>query len=147
MAAGIAARHPDVHVTATDLDPAMVRVAEARLARYQNATAEQADVIRLPFADSSFHLVTSCLVLHHVGDWRRGIEQVYRVLQPGGTFAGFDLTDTFLARAVHIADHSAYRFLRPDDLLIALNATGFERAEISYGFGRQLMRFIAFKPS
>src|SRR6201996_9671490 len=54
MAAGTAARYPQVHVTATDLDPAMVQAAAARLARYRNAGAEQADVMRLPFAADSF---------------------------------------------------------------------------------------------
>lgn len=146
MAAGTAAHYPDVHVTATDLDPAMVRTAAMRLAGYQNATAERADVNRLPFADGSFDVVTSFLMLHHVGDWHQGIEEVYRVLRPGGTFVGCDLTDTFAARAVHIADHSPYRFLRPDDLLNALTATGFDHPDVSYGFGRHLIRFITVKP-
>jgi ubiquinone/menaquinone biosynthesis C-methylase UbiE len=146
MAAGTAARYPDVHVTATDLDPAMVRTAATRLARYQNATAEQADVSRLPFADDSFDVVTSFLMLHHVGDWHQGLKQVYRVLRPGGTFVGYDFTDTFVARAIHIPDRSPYRLLRPGDLLNALKATGFERPQVSYGFGRHLMRFVTVKP-
>ena len=146
MAAGTAARYPQVHVTATDLDPAMVRAAAARLARYRNAGAEQADVIRLPFADDSFDVVTCFLMLHHVGDWRRAIEQAYRVLRPGGTFVGYDLADAFLGRASHVTDHSPHRFLRPGDMLGALGSAGFERQQVSWGFGRQLIRFIAVKP-
>src|ERR1700742_1985218 len=53
MAPGTAARFPEVQVTATDLDPEMVRAAAARLARYRNAAAEQADVVGLPFAHRS----------------------------------------------------------------------------------------------
>jgi hypothetical protein len=37
MAAGTAARYPQVQVTATDLDPVMVQAAAARLARYSPA--------------------------------------------------------------------------------------------------------------
>lgn len=147
MAAGTAARYPQVQVTATDLDPEMVRASAARLARYRNAAAEQADVLRLPFADDSFDVVTCFLVLHHVGDWRRGIEQAYRVLRPGGTFVGYDLTDALLGKASHVADRSPHQFLRPADMLAALGAAGFGRPRVSSGFGRQLMRFIAVKPS
>jgi ubiquinone/menaquinone biosynthesis C-methylase UbiE len=146
MAAGTAARFPQVQVTATDLDPEMVRAAAARLARYRNAAAEQADVIGLPFADDSFDVVASFLMLHHVGDWRRGLEEAYRVLRPGGTFVGYDLADAILGKASHVTDHSPHQFLRPGDMLGALGAAGFERARVSSGFGRQLIRFIAVKP-
>ena len=147
MAVGTAARYPNVHVTATDLDPAMVQTAATRLAPYRNATAEQADVSRLPFADASFDVVTSFLMLHHVGDWRAGIEQAYRVLRPGGTFVGYDFTDAFVARALHRTDRSPHQLLHRSDLLAALEAAGFMRPVVSYGCGRQLMRFRAKKPS
>ncbi|MBV9793913.1 MAG: class I SAM-dependent methyltransferase [Actinobacteria bacterium] len=147
MAAGTAARYPGVHVTATDLDPAMVQVAAARLAPYRNATAEQADVSHLPFADASFDVVTSFLMLHHVGDWRGGVEQAYRVLRPGGTFVGYDFTDAFVARALHLHDRTPHRLLHRRDLLAALATAGFARPVVSYGCGRQLMRFITVKPA
>ena len=147
MAAGTAARYPGVHVTATDFDPEVVRAAATRLAPYRNASAEQADVVRLPFADASFDVVTSFLMLHHVGDWRRGIEQAYRVLRPGGTFVGYDFTDAFVARALHLTDHTPHQLLHRSDLLDALEAAGFARPVVSYGCGRQLMRFITVKPA
>ncbi len=147
MAAGTAARYPDVHVTATDFDPAVVRAAATRLTPYRNASAEQADVLRLPFADASFDVVTSFLMLHHVGDWRRGIGQAYRVLRPGGTFVGCDFTDAFVARAIHITDRSPHQLLHRSDLLDGLAAAGFAQPVASYGYGRQLMRFRAIKPS
>jgi SAM-dependent methyltransferase len=91
-------------------------------------------------------VVTSFLMLHHVGDWRQGIEQAYRVLRPGGTFVGYDFTDAFVARAIHLGDRSPHRLLHRRDLLAALEATGFARPVVSYGCGRQLMRFITVKP-
>jgi hypothetical protein len=68
------------------------------------------------------------------------------VLRPGGTFVGYDLADAILGKASHVTDHSPHQFLRPGDMLGALGAAGFERARVSSGFGRQLIRFIAVKP-
>jgi SAM-dependent methyltransferase len=43
-----------------------------------------ADAERLPFADGSFDLVDSWGVLHHSPDTARAVEEVRRVLRPGG---------------------------------------------------------------
>ena len=47
----------------------------------------------LPFADASFDLVTSSLMLHHLPDdvKRQGLAQARRVLKPGGRFLALDL--------------------------------------------------------
>jgi len=42
---------------------------------------------RLPFPDCTFDLVTSTCVLEHVGDRRRALEEILRVLRPGGYVA------------------------------------------------------------
>jgi SAM-dependent methyltransferase len=46
----------------------------------------------LPFADSSFHLVTAVCVYHHLNgaDRRAMTKEVWRVLRPGGIFAIFE---------------------------------------------------------
>jgi SAM-dependent methyltransferase len=44
------------------------------------------DVQRLTFADAEFDLVTSTEVFEHVPDYRRGLEEVRRVLRDGGWF-------------------------------------------------------------
>lgn len=41
-------------------------------------------VERLPFSDNSFDKVLMSEVIEHLFDWRHGIEEVYRVLKPGG---------------------------------------------------------------
>lgn len=45
---------------------------------------QQADVTKLPFADSSFDVIMSVHVLHLVDDWRAALREAARVLQPGG---------------------------------------------------------------
>jgi len=44
----------------------------------------QGSVLELPFADSSFDLVFSHGVLHHVPDINRAQQEIHRVLRPGG---------------------------------------------------------------
>lgn len=44
----------------------------------------EADVLNLPFDDASFETVFSNGVLHHTSDWKRGVDEYARVMQPGG---------------------------------------------------------------
>jgi SAM-dependent methyltransferase len=46
---------------------------------------------RLPFAADSFDAVLSCGVLEHVADPDRSLEEIRRILRPGGTFYVFKL--------------------------------------------------------
>src|SRR5262249_26794568 len=46
----------------------------------------------LPFADAAFDLVVSCLSLVDIPDFRKGIEEMARVLEPGGTLLVASLT-------------------------------------------------------
>lgn len=48
-----------------------------------------ADGERLPFDDASFDIVVSCDVLEHVQDMARSLDEIRRVLKPGGAFIGF----------------------------------------------------------
>jgi len=50
-----------------------------------NASLKVADAERLPFEDNSFDLVYSHGVLHHTPDTQRAVNEVRRVLRPGGT--------------------------------------------------------------
>ena len=57
-------------------------------ARVAGPPAVVADEDRLPFADASFDLVVSALVLHGVNDLPGALIQVRRALKPGGLFLG-----------------------------------------------------------
>ena len=46
--------------------------------------AYQADAERLPFGDAVFDIVYSNGVLHHTPDTQKAVDEVYRVLKPGG---------------------------------------------------------------
>lgn len=91
-AAAILDRFPALHLTATDYDPGMVLDAARRLARYgDRATAARADASRLTFADDTFDVALSFLMLHHVGNWEAALGELARVVKPGGRVIGCDL--------------------------------------------------------
>jgi demethylmenaquinone methyltransferase/2-methoxy-6-polyprenyl-1,4-benzoquinol methylase len=47
----------------------------------------EADALRLPFADSSFDLVTSAFGFRNLANYEAGLREIYRVLKPSGTIA------------------------------------------------------------
>jgi 2-polyprenyl-3-methyl-5-hydroxy-6-metoxy-1,4-benzoquinol methylase len=70
------------------------------------------DPCRLPFADGSFDAVLSCGVLEHVEDPDASLEEVKRVLVPGGAFYVYKLPNRFsyieaIARRVGLYYHGA----------------------------------------
>lgn len=144
MADGVAATFPEARLTVTDVDPAMVDAARRRLAGHPQVTrVESASVTALPFADSTFDAVTSFLMLHHVVDWEDALAEVVRVLKPGGTFVGYDLTDTMLSRLIHQADRSPHRLISPGRLASGLTRAGFDDVAVRVTLGNHVMRFAA----
>lgn len=50
---------------------------------------------RLPFADAGFDVVVSCGVLEHVPNEEASLEEIHRVLRPGGLFLIYNLPQRF----------------------------------------------------
>jgi len=136
--------NPELSWTAIDLDPHMTEAAATRLHEFPNASARTADATALPFLDASFDSVVSCLMLHHIIDWERAVEEVARVLRPGGTFVGYDLTRTPLASLFHRLDGSQYRLIVPDDFRAECTRHGLTARLQSRLLGH-VMRFVAVK--
>lgn len=78
------------------------------------------DPVRLPFEDASFGAVLSCGVLEHVPDPAASLEEIRRVLAPGGIFYIFKLPNRWsyleaVARHSGLYFHGAYEHDRVYD--------------------------------
>lgn len=69
----------DVNVESVDLTESMVE-----LTRQRGLHVQQADVQNLPFPDQSFDVVVANWMLYHVPDLDAGLQEIRRVLRPGG---------------------------------------------------------------
>jgi ubiquinone/menaquinone biosynthesis C-methylase UbiE len=146
MADGMARSFPELQLTVTDIDPAMVASARKNLSARPNVRIERADVTHLPFADSTFDVVTNYLMLHHVVEWRQALSEASRVLRPGGVFIGYDLDKTRLATWLHLADRSPYRLIAHHELRPALVDAGLKNVHIRRALGGHVVQFTAHKP-
>lgn len=134
-------RDPDISLTATDIDPLMVK--EARDELPASVAVRQADVTALPFEDASFDVVVSFIMLHHVIEWDRALREIHRVLRPGGLFIGYDLVRTQATLLLHWLDGSPHKMIAVDEFESTSRELGFRSVELhTAGFG-QLMRFSA----
>jgi SAM-dependent methyltransferase len=79
------ARCSPLSLSGVDLTERAVEFTRERLSLYGLASdLRQADAEKLPFASESFDLVYSWGVLHHSPDTKKAIDEVWRVLRPGG---------------------------------------------------------------
>ena len=103
-------------------------VAVVRLAQRNGAGAGvvQGDAAALPFADRTFSSAIAVLVLHHLRSSElqdRTFAEVHRVLQPGGRFLAFEISDGWFNRLIHT--NSTFVPVPPEALLARLTAAGF----------------------
>jgi ubiquinone/menaquinone biosynthesis C-methylase UbiE len=138
------ARYPrDARVVAVEPEPTMA----ARAADRGRAAAASIGVVRgvaevLPFPDGSFDAVVACYVLCSVADQRRAIEEIRRVLRPGGQVRVYEHVRSAhpgWARAQDLVTPLWYRFgcnCHPNrDTAAALEAARFEVEVRSFSFG------------
>jgi ubiquinone/menaquinone biosynthesis C-methylase UbiE len=84
---------PDATVTCFDLSFEMLRRARTRL-KSGKPQFTTADMTRLPFADATFDTVTCGYVLEHLPDPRPGLNELARVMVPGGRMLLFATEDS-----------------------------------------------------
>ena len=137
---------PDAHLTATDIDPAMVRDARERLARFKDrVVVREASATQLPFEDQSFDVVLSFIMLHHVVDWEGALRDALRVVRPGGVLVGYDLLSTMPLRILHHVEGQPYRMMTLDALRDVAMELPLVDATLTSTFAGFAVRFVFAK--
>jgi SAM-dependent methyltransferase len=82
-------RFPRAQITAVDVSPFMLAVAERKLAGDRNTEVRCVNAERMPFADGAFDLVTASLLFHEVPQDVSPVilREMRRVTRPGGEIA------------------------------------------------------------
>ena len=107
---------PDITLTGVDINPVSVNIARKRFAGRRNVTLHEADVRALNFADASFDGILCTEVIEHIPDPRILLNEIDRLLKPGGAFISTVPWEhlLFLLRALTLP----VRFLKGRDLRV-----------------------------
>lgn len=81
---------PHGTITGLDYSHSMLKVAQERMEamNLSNIVLQQGDVLQLPYADDSFDGILSMNGLHCFPKKREALNEIFRVLKPGGFFCG-----------------------------------------------------------
>lgn len=126
-------------LTAVEIDEPMA----SRLQRQYGSRARiiRGDGTRTGLGDSEFSSVVCFTMLHHVptpGLQDQMFAEAFRVLEPGGTFAGSDGVPSLAMRLAHIRD--TYNPVDPEMLPDRLRSAGFGDVEVEVKGGEQRWR-------
>ena len=130
-------------MTAIEIDARLADALERRLSR-TNACVIKGDATNMPLDDKTFSSVVSLTMLHHIPSpalQDKLLAEVWRVLRPGGVFAGVDSLPDLRFRLIHIGDTMVV--VDPDTFGARLEAAGFSNVDIVKT--DQRFRFRAFR--
>ena len=93
------------NTTALDITPRMLELAAAKQSLANPRRWVAGDMMALPFASARFDLVTTGYGIRNVPILKTAIEEIHRVLKPGGLFLSLDFNrpGNALVRAVYLA--------------------------------------------
>jgi ubiquinone/menaquinone biosynthesis C-methylase UbiE len=130
------------------LDKAKARCAKAGLT---NVAFRSGDAENLPFDDAEFDGVVTRLAIHHFADPQRALDQMFRVLRPGGTAVIVDVvsseneSESKLHNAIErLRDPSHVRMLPASELDQCISRAGFQIAEhATWDMDREIEEWLA----
>lgn len=113
----------------------------------ERARVLHADGAAMPLPDASYSSVVCFTMLHHVPTAEqqdRIFAEAFRVMRPGGTFAGADSQLNFRFRLLHIGD--TMNVVDPKTLPARLTDAGFTEVSVDLHPETGGMRFRATRP-
>ena len=117
-------------LTATDLNDAMLKIAQAKTAATGNVMWRTADGMALPFNDATFDTVVCQFGVMFYPDRTLGFREARRVLEPGGTFL-FNVWDRFEKnRFGRVAHETIASFFTSDPPTFYYTPFGFHDADL-----------------
>ena len=141
------------HVTGLDASPKAIARAQINVPQ---ATFVEGFAEAMPFADASFDVVHTSMALHEMAPDLRSqiVQEVYRVLKPGGIFTLIDFHSPTnpifwpgLALFLWLFEtHTAWELVR-SGLENALAKTGLQVDSTTYRVGGSLQILLAHKPT
>lgn len=133
------------HVVGLDLDVEGLRIALAGIRERAEAAghkvrggALRGDVFRLPFPDGTFDRVVCAEVMEHVHAYRESLQELVRVLRPGGTMAVTIPTATTEHLYLRLCDEyfespgGHIRIFRPRELACAMGEVGLRVEGVTF---------------
>jgi ubiquinone/menaquinone biosynthesis C-methylase UbiE len=127
-------------VVAFDATEQMLEKAKARCAKAGlcNVEFKMGNAEDLPFADAQFDGVVTRLAVHHFANPQRALDEMFRVLCPGGTavivdvVSSEDTAESNLQNAIErLRDSSHVRMLPASELDACITRSGFRNLESS----------------
>jgi ubiquinone/menaquinone biosynthesis C-methylase UbiE len=92
---GMAALHVadtlGLRAVGVDVDPAQIELARRAAGNRTDVLFVTASATQLPFDTAQFDIVSTNKALHHVPDWRLALDEIKRVVAPGGYVVFADL--------------------------------------------------------
>jgi SAM-dependent methyltransferase len=138
-------RHRCGSLTCLEVDPNLASSLEQRLGG-SGVRVNVGDATAMPYGNGWFSAVIAFTMLHHVPSAAmqdRLFVEAFRVLRPGGIFAGVDSMPSLLMRIFHVRDTMV--LVDPAGLPARLESSGFQQITSETGKGR--FRFLARRPA
>jgi len=127
------AKYPEAHLAGLDPVPQMLAVAAEKLSGKEDLRVGYADA--LPWSAASFDVVVSCNMFHYISHPIPALEEMGRVLRPGGTLVMTDWCDDYLACRLcnlylRLTNRAFYRTYREAECVELLQAAGYREIQI-----------------
>ncbi len=124
--------HPEIEIIGLDSSPEMLAQARRKFAGQPHLTFVEGNASHaLPFSDASFDIVVSANAMHYLAQPGILLQEIYRVLKPGGQLVIEDFTVhgrvlwPLFERLIRLVDPQHYQTYTFSELNRFLSAPGF----------------------